>query len=81
MTSNLCLREDGAIIRVALEGYVRDGPVESNWFSEATNSFARSREPAIVDRITKDFPRPISSAIIPPLASSGWRRLAPLKTC
>jgi hypothetical protein len=66
---------------VALEGALDCCSIEISWFSEVTNVSARSREPAIVDKITRDFPRPISSAMIPPLASSCLGRFAPVNIC
>jgi hypothetical protein len=73
-------REEGAMTSVALEATVGWRCSVAIWFVR-TNSVARSREPAIVDNMTSDFPKPISSANMPPLASSLCGRLAPLMMC
>jgi hypothetical protein len=69
------------MISVALEGFLFNVDV-SREFSEAEAKLsARSREPATTDNITRDLPRPISSAMIPPLASAGSGCFVPLKIC
>ena len=75
------IRGDGAMISVALDATIGRFPDTRAFFSLVEKVWARSSEPAIVDIITRDFPRPISSARIPPLASSSVLLLTPLMRC
>lgn len=56
------------MIRVALERF-RLGMLTSSASSCVENSRALSEESAMTDNDTSDFPRPISSARMPPFAS------------
>ena len=72
-------REEGAITNVALDLTLVLSPCICNvWL---TNPAALSKEPAIVDRITRVLPRPMSSATIPPLASLADSAFAPVIRC
>jgi len=73
------IRVDGASIRVALDGRFLFSEFGRFRPSLEMNCLARSKEPAIVDKITNDLPRPISSAMIPPLASARDGRFAPVR--
>jgi len=66
--------------RVDLEATTAEDPGAWLLFLE-TKAFARLNDPATVDRITSVFPRPISSARIPPLASLDSMDLTPLIIC
>ena len=72
---------DGAMISVALDATIGLFPDARAFSSLVEKVWARSSEPAMVDIITRDFPRPISSARIPPLASSNVLLLTPLMRC
>lgn len=74
------LHEDGQMTRVERDATKGKVPWSFLWLFE-TKSLARPRDPAMVDRMTSVFPRPMSSARIPPFASLGSIDFAPVMLC
>lgn len=72
---------DGTIIKVALEATSAFDNFDASFFQLEAKSDASSKELAMADKIVKDLPSPMSSAMIPPLGSWHSRAVLLVKMC